>query len=402
MRWWGNLAMQANRAWRLGLMAGMVAGAMALGGSALAGSITIDDNTGAMDFDNTIRALYATYTAESEVYLARVDATGEAYQQYYNPIDERNLIYGPTGTTVSDADWARANLRIYDIYESLGGNAIGRRQLFQYKNNSYYVGLDGFGGQWFGSTDEAHGFLLKLLVDASVELPADVKDAVAAQESNTLDNVLDTARTTLTSNRAFLSRGRSTVATLIATYDASLGTPVVQGPPGVYVDAANVPGDGTITVVLRTTGEAKLGPGQLLLFNNGKAMSPADSFNIFVVDGPGVAEPPADEVGDTTAAATAIGTGVDVAGHLERSGDRDVFAITVAGNGTLRVTSGGGSDVVGTLFDSGGEALRNDDDGANWYNFSVAEDVTPGTYYVRVEHCCGGTGAYVINASFTP
>lgn len=391
--------MRAKAKW---LAAGVLGAGLALGATANAGTISIDDGTGASNFDATLTALMDRYKAESATYRSRVDASGEAFEHYYNPVEERNLIFGREGAPVSDVDWARANLRIYDIYEQIGGNEIGLRQLYKYKNGRYFVALDGIGGQWFDTPGEAHGYLLKLLVDTSIELPADVKDAVAALGGNGLDSVLSTARGTLASNRAFLSRGRSTTATLTGDYNLSLGAPVVQGPPGVYVDTASVSGEGIVTVTLRTTGEAALGPAQLLMFNNGRSMTPTDSFSIFVVDGSGAAEPPADDHGDSIAGATAITAGDDVDGHLERSADADVYAVTVSQGGTLVVTSSGGSDVVGAILNASGTVLASNDDGGGWYNFRVAQDVAPGTYYVRVQHCCGGTGSYQINAAFSP
>ncbi|MEQ9640008.1 MAG: PPC domain-containing protein [Alphaproteobacteria bacterium] len=391
--------MRAKAMW---LAAGVLGAGVALAAPVAAGTISIDDGTGASSFNSQLAALIDRYKTESAAYRSRVDASGEAFEQYYNPVQERNLIFGREGSPLSDVEWARANLRIYDIYEQIGGNEIGLRQLYKYKNGRYFVALDGVGGQWFDSPAQAHGYLLKLLVDTSIELPADVKDAVAALAGNGLDSVLNTARGTLASNRAFLSRGRSTTATLTGAYNSSLGAPVVQGPPGVYVDTASVAGDGTVTVALRTTGEAALGPAELLMFNNGRSITPTDRFSIFVVDGAGAAEPPADDHGGSITSASAIDAGADVDGHLEKASDTDVYAVTVTQGGTLVVTSSGGSDVVGAILNASGAVLASNDDGGSWYNFRVAQDVAPGTYYVRVRHCCGGTGSYQINAAFSP
>jgi hypothetical protein len=381
---------------------GLLLGLLAMAGPAAAGSIAIDDPTGADNFDRQLGALMTSYEAEAATYLGRVDASGESFQLWYNPVEERDLLFGRQGYSGSDADWARANLRIYDLYEQLGGNEIGLRQTFGYRNDQFYVALDGVGGQWFDASEKAHGFLLKMLIGRSVELPQDVKEAIAGLASNDLDAVLGTARNTLSSNRAFLSRGRSTQAVLSGDFDDSLGTPVVQAPPGVYVDGASLDGDGRLTVTLRTTGEAELGPGELLLFNAGRSIIPVDRFGIFVVDGPGTAAPPADDHGDSTAAATPLAGVETLDGHIETDGDVDVFAVTVAVGGDLSVRSTGGSDLVGTILDGDGDALDSDDDGGDWYNFRLVRNLAPGTYYVRVRHCCGGTGAYRVSASFSP
>ena len=79
-----------------------------------------------------------------------------------------------------------------------------------------------------------------------------------------------------------------------------------------------------------------------------------------------------------------------------------MFKITVGQAGTLRVSSAGPTDVSGRLETADGAVVAADDDGGDWYNFSLEGAVAPGTYLLSVTHCCAGTGAYGLSSSFTP
>ena len=72
--------------------------------------------------------------------------------------------------------------------------------------------------------------------------------------------------------------------------------------------------------------------------------------------------------------------------------------VTLAGAGTLTLQSTGGSDVVAQLEDGAGVVLASDDDGGGWYNFKIVRALGPGAYYLRVRHCCAGTGDYEVTA----
>ncbi|HCN30671.1 MAG TPA: hypothetical protein DIT64_18460 [Verrucomicrobiales bacterium] len=112
---------------------------------------------------------------------------------------------------------------------------------------------------------------------------------------------------------------------------------------------------------------------------------------------------PVDDHGNTTAAATTLAVNGTLPGVLEAGGDLDVFKISAPGAGVLTVTSGGGTDVTGTLLGSTGAALASDDNGNGAPNFRLTRTLTAaGTYYVRVAGVNSSTsGAYSITSAFT-
>ena len=105
--------------------------------------------------------------------------------------------------------------------------------------------------------------------------------------------------------------------------------------------------------------------------------------------------------GDERATATEVEAGSDTEGVLE-SGDVDYFRIVVDAPGTLEVYSTGNTDTFGYLEDDGGETLRSNDDGGASTNFRIEEDVSAGTYFVRVRgYNSRTTGDYTLHMRFT-
>lgn len=111
---------------------------------------------------------------------------------------------------------------------------------------------------------------------------------------------------------------------------------------------------------------------------------------------------PEDDHGNTTATATALAVNGTLAGILEASGDADFFKIVAPGPGSLTITSGGGTDVVGALLSSAGASLLTNDNGAGAPNFKLTRALTTaGTYYVRVTgKTAATTGAYSVTSAF--
>ena len=104
--------------------------------------------------------------------------------------------------------------------------------------------------------------------------------------------------------------------------------------------------------------------------------------------------------GDDRATATAIEAGSDTSGVLT-AGDVDYFSIEVGNSGTLEAYTSGRTDTYGYLEDAGGETLRSNDDGGAGTNFRISEDVSTGTYYVRVRgYSSRTTGDYTLHVRF--
>jgi len=367
---------------------------------AAAGTIVMADDSAYRDYVGGLQALIDSYRAESAGHLGAVQGVGSGQSITYDPTVDANMMSAVGRIDGQDARWARSGLRIYDLYTQLGGNAVSLPQSFRYDGSRYYVALDTVGGQWFASSSEAHGFLLKMLVSKSAELPQGVKDAVGAIGGSDLETVVGVARDAIASGRAFLTTGSTTTATLRSDAFAGLqAAPVIQGPSGVSVRQASLAG-GEMTVTLSVAGDAKPGPGRLLAFRAGSAMAPVDFFEVFVARGAAASpNPPADDHGATTATASPLPLGGSVQGRLGDAADADLFAVTLAGAGTLILQSAGGSDLAGQLEDGAGTVLAADDDGGGWYNFKIVRALGPGTYYLRVRHCCAGAGDYEVSAA---
>ncbi len=87
---------------------------------------------------------------------------------------------------------------------------------------------------------------------------------------------------------------------------------------------------------------------------------------------------PEDDHGDTPGTATVVGLSSDTDGVL-KAGDVDYFAITVAANGYLTVTSSGSTDTAGQLEDGTGTVLAFDADSGAGSNFALTYTVSAGT-----------------------
>ncbi len=105
--------------------------------------------------------------------------------------------------------------------------------------------------------------------------------------------------------------------------------------------------------------------------------------------------------GDDQASATEVAADSDTQGDLT-SGDVDYFRVVVNTAGTLEAYTTGRTDTLGWLEDADGAVLGRNDDGGAGTNFQISEDVTPGTYYVRVAgYSSRVTGDYTLHVRFT-
>ena len=105
--------------------------------------------------------------------------------------------------------------------------------------------------------------------------------------------------------------------------------------------------------------------------------------------------------GSTRDQAPSLTLGESLEGELEIGGEVDYFRVEVSEPGLLLVYTTGSSHIKGTLEDSTGDSLANDDDSGSGDNFKIAHAVSAGTYYVKVEgDRSWNTGSYTIYASF--
>ena len=112
-------------------------------------------------------------------------------------------------------------------------------------------------------------------------------------------------------------------------------------------------------------------------------------------------EPP-DDYGDTLAEAAPLPLNGSLNGVIETGADIDYFRVEISEPGKLAVWTTGTLDTIGQLQDGSGTVLASEDDNGSGKNFSIelANPVTAGTYYIKVESYLSNTGDYTIHASF--
>ncbi len=109
-----------------------------------------------------------------------------------------------------------------------------------------------------------------------------------------------------------------------------------------------------------------------------------------------------DDHSNTPSGSTTLVLDTPMPGRLETSGDIDVFQLILTQGGTVVLTSSGTTDVVGSLSNTAGTILAQDDNGAGAPNFQISSAVPAGIYYVAVRGNGAVTGAYTVLAKFTP
>ncbi|MCY4616748.1 MAG: cadherin domain-containing protein [Chloroflexi bacterium] len=109
-----------------------------------------------------------------------------------------------------------------------------------------------------------------------------------------------------------------------------------------------------------------------------------------------------DHSGSATAAATDLTLGSSVAGQLTPATDEDVFEITLGADGEVWIYTSGPLDTFGELLNSGGTVVAEANGGTllnSRRSFELREELTAGTYYVRVSsYEDRATGSYRIHA----
>ncbi|MSO92494.1 MAG: hypothetical protein EXQ86_03735 [Rhodospirillales bacterium] len=341
------------------------------------------------------------------------------YFDLNRPLSEAS---GFDGLAAADQSLMRAAKQTYDLHRALGGSPIGQAALIQRRDGRYYVGLDGAGGRWLATPQEALGHLANQLTGQPIYRLPSTKSTISCPfhfECLLLGTYIDVPIV------AFVPR--ATTVTLELTADGfaqGTGGVVVLVPEGFTVHQVTRTGGDRIQALVSIGPAAVLGVNIIHAFNEGRAFRPVASYGVHVTaspeelqalvsDGAGTSAPPppalpgtgqvlalTDDFGND--AATAVVLSGPTAGRIEVADDIDLFRVVVTQGGTLVVTSSGGTDVKASLESMDGAVIAADDDGGPWYNFRVESSVAPGTYVVRVAHCCRGTGRYGISFTLSP
>jgi hypothetical protein len=90
-------------------------------------------------------------------------------------------------------------------------------------------------------------------------------------------------------------------------------------------------------------------------------------------------------------------------GAIAQPGEKDNYRFTAKEAGEYTVETEGRSDLVMSLYgpDDEEKLIRQDDDSGTGWNAKIVTDLTPGTYYVRIQHYDSesGTGSYRIKVT---
>ena len=218
------------------------------------------------------------------------------------------------------------------------------------------------------------------------------------------DNTLTTGQSfTLRATVRNSGTGRSASTTLryyrssnstISTSDTQVGTDSVSG----------LSASGTSAESISLTAPSSSGTyyyGACVASVSGESNSNnncSDGVRVTVSSGSGGGR---DDHSNTRSGATSLSLGGSRSGQIETGGDVDYFRVQVSTSGTLTVYTTGNTDTYGTLQNSSGSALENDDDDGDGTNFSIARAVSAGTYYVEVKgYNSAETGSYTLHARF--
>ena len=106
-----------------------------------------------------------------------------------------------------------------------------------------------------------------------------------------------------------------------------------------------------------------------------------------------------DDHGDSRSAATRVSLPSQTSGEIDPGDDEDYFRFDLSRRGAVVVLTSGSLDTLGTLYDSGGRSLQEDDDSGADRNFRMARSLGAGVYYVRVRSRAGRTGRYTLHLS---
>ena len=326
--------------------------------------------------------------------------------------------------TEGDLAFLRATKQTYELYRALGGELLDRFAVLQRQDNRYYIAIDGEGGRWVVSVEEALAALLKELVSED-RFQASVASS-GSQCPFVFHCLLLATYMGMIESIAYVPR--DTTVTLEIAGDGVGGGdsgPILLVPDSMVVHDITRENSDKFMATVSVSPTAPLGQNILSVYDQGHAFRSLAQLGIEVMatpaelqtlafesdtdsssmdqaqslPGTGEFQPLIDDHSSTQETATLLsGT---AAGRLGTTSDADLFKIVVEQAGTLSVTSDGPTDVKGTLETDAGNVIATDDDSGERYNFSLEVAVDAGTYFLRVTHCCAGLGEYQLSVQTT-
>lgn len=393
----------------------LLAGAALLLATAVQAADTVKVRGGA-DF----RAVVDRLTGEIAANAGAAPTSGKTAALYVDFNKPVQATAGFDALSSGDQSLIRAVRRTYDLYRALGGAPSDSMGVVERDGARVYVGLDGEGGRWFASASQAVGFLYEKMAEKAPESAAAPPPAKAPSCKQNLFCLVKATYDGAIETKAFVPRGTTVTLDLTGQGFLTVGdfAPTVYGQGGIRVQDSSMVSAERMTARVAIAADAAPGQHVLYVYNPGAAFRPVARYGVEIVgsaaeldslvnatDG---AAPPAlpgsgevvevaDDHGDTIGAATVLTA--KAMGRIGARSDIDMFRIDIQTPGVLRLVSAGPSDLVGVLQRADGTAVARDDDGGSRYNFRIESAVTPGVYFLRVTHCCGGSGAYSITST---
>ena len=391
-------------------------------GAAAEPSITVLDSEAATKYQTYVEQLVSEIISDAAPAEQDTSDGPAIYADLNSSLDQ---VPGFDSFSAADRALLEATKRTYDLYRALGGVVIDRFVVLQRQDNRFYVGLDGEGGRWVATVEEALTVLLEQLTEfrifrlssesAATQCPFDFRCLLLAAYTGTVDTI------------AYAPRGTTVTLEMAGEgFRGEGGPPVVLAPDEFIVHEVTFENSETIRARVSIVETAPLAVSVFGVYNEGNAFRSVQRYGVRVVAsaeelaaflndadsgevttdepqaiaGSGEVERLTDDHSSDRGSATALSGAAS--GRLVSGDDADLFKIVVDQAGTLTVNSAGPTDLTGTLETAEGAVIATDDDGGPWYNFRIEKSVSPGTYYLRVTHCCAGAGQYRLSSRLVP
>src|SRR5262245_4992029 len=170
--------------WRLGLWIGLCSTAVLSMGIAAGPAIGADPGL-TVNGSSTSSVAARSQSLLGQVRSATAGVTGGTGPTVYvNPSGGVTTTPGSGSLQQADQQFASASAAVFNLYRALGGTASDRSAVLQRKDGMFFVGVDGEGGRWFPTADQAMSFLFRSLVSKDDKAAPATKETVQGCADN--------------------------------------------------------------------------------------------------------------------------------------------------------------------------------------------------------------------------